>query len=1123
MDSATAYAPAMAAAAWFDCAPDAMAIVGFDGCIRQVNAAVVRYFGYPAEELIGSTFRRYFHPDDLPLIEATVHLMARGEPGLIIELRCIDSSGAVQWFEWNGAPVDSQSFIAIGRQIDTRRALFHTLEDAGAAMAGLSQGYWVRDIASDSTYWSPELREVFGLAPDAPSCALEEVGDLVHPDDRDRLRQEISEALASPTCRNFATEYRLQALDGTRVLRASVRIARDAAGKAVQTVGTAQDVTAQRQAEEILARERLLNAAVFESGGALIVVVDRAGRVVRFNRAAEEFTGLHREDLEGKPFWNILPASERDYVLDIFQQLISGEVASLSSMHWFGRDGARIPTTWSNTAVTDEHGQVRFVIATGVDISRLAETRRQLALAREDYRRLIELTFDMVLVQSLEGIILDINRAGAELLGVDEPGQLIGRNAKDYLHPDSVEFCLACLDTVLREGEQRPHAEFRFVTTAGQAVEVELTAAIRVDWNGQPAVQAVMRNLSEHRLAQTAARAREHYFETLAQVVNVGILQADVQGYVVYANRRAAEIFGSDDILGLAWRQFVHPEDLPRLKAMVTRFATGQPTSLEWRVCRSDGSMLWVLDQMVAQRGDKGELLGYIGTITDITPFKELNHQLAEAEERARRVVAMSFDLVTIVRGDELTIAEINVRGARMLGRRPSELVDQPFLDLVLPKYRGTEASRVRRAMESCQPGSVAERKLLKCDGTYLEMEGAVIPVTYDGEPAVYVVYRDITERKAAERALRQREHHFQTLAKAAPVGIFQTDAQSLCVYVNERYLDITGYSYLDTLGQGWWAHVVEEDRDRMRLDWKQLVAGTDVCFRCEYRLRRKDGQVIWVLGQAVSERDSAGALLGYIGTITDITRSKLNEIELRNYREHLEDMVRDRTLELEAVNRELESFSYSVSHDLRAPLRAIHGFVSTLTEDYQDRLDEDGRFFLNRIQVNSRQMSDLIEELLELSKVSQAPLKREWVDLSDLATMVLDELRMAHPERTVETIVAGGLRAFGDPKLLRCLLHNLLANAWKYTGKTASPRIEFGGVNTGGLCNFYVRDNGVGFDMACAGELFRAFHRLHHPSEFEGTGIGLATVHRIVTRHGGKVWAEAREGEGAVFFFTLH
>lgn len=1124
MDSASTYAaPLTGAAVWFERAPDAMAVVGFDGRIRHVNAATVDASGYSRAELIGSPIQRFFHPEDQALIEASVQVMSQGAPGLVLELRSIDPHGAVRWFEWNAAPLDHESFIAIGRDISTRRAMSHTLEDAGAAMAGLSQGYWIRDVPSNTIYWSRELRDVFRLGPEEQPCALEDVCSLIHPDDRERVQSEVDAVMKAPNLHQFATEYRLQTRDGTRMVRVSVRIARDGAGRPMRTVGTAQDITEQRLVEQRLACEERLNRAVFESNGALIMVIDRQGRVVRLNRAAEHLTGFPSQEIEGKPFWEqLIPAEERQNALKAFERLLHGAAPSVSSSHWFTRDWRRVPTTWSTTAIKDDTGQVEYIIATGVDISGLTEVRKQLAAAREDYQRLIELIFEMVLVHSVDGVILDINQAGAQMFGVESPEQIIGRNLNDFIHPESTRGALECAERTVEKGDHLPDAEIKLLTLDGRVLDVEMTASIRVEWQGAPAVQVVIRDITERRLAQTAARAREHYFETLAQVVNVGMLQTDAAGFVVYANRRTSEIVGSADVYGEDWQRFVHPDDLPQVHSVLAAAVPcGRPITAEWRFVHVDGRELWVLYQAVAQRGEQGEVLGYIGTLTDITPFKLLTGQLLEAEDRARRVVAMSFDLILIVRAD-LTIAEINVRGARMLGCRPKEFVDQPFLELILAKQRGAEASRVRRALESGQPGTVAERRLLKCDGSYQDMEGAVIPVTYDGEPAVYVVYRDISERKAAERALRQREHHFQTLAKAAPVGIFQTDAERLCIYVNERYLEITGYSYVDTLGQGWRDHVVEEDRERVEQAWCGLVEN-DARFQCEYRLRRKDGQVIWVLGQAVSELDKEGELLGFIGSITDITRGKLNELELRNYREHLEDMVRERTLELEAVNRELESFSYSVSHDLRAPLRAIHGFVTTLADEYEHMFDEDARFFLRRIQVNSRQMSDLIEDLLELSKVSQAPLKREWIDLSEMAVGIIDELRLAAPDREVETSVVTDLRAFGDPKLLRSLMHNLLGNAWKYTGKTDGARIEFGALDAGGTRTFYVRDNGVGFDMAAANELFRAFQRLHHPSEFEGTGIGLATVHRIVTRHGGRVWAEATEGVGATFFFTLH
>ena len=1124
MDSASAYAsPDVESTAWFERVPDAMAVVGFDGRVRRVNAAMEALSGLERGRLIGCPFHSFFHPDDTALTEAVARATAQGAPGLPLELRFIDAQGAVHWCEWNTAALDDQSFIAVGRDIGMRKALSHTLEDAGAAMAGFSQGYWVRDIPSGTVYWSRELRDVFQLEDGSPPCALEESCELIHPDDRERVREETEAALRARDCRQFATEYRLLAQTGTRVLRVSVRIARDAAGNAVQTVGTAQDVTDQRRTEQQLAREERLNRVIFEGNGALITVFDRQGVVVRFNRAAEEMSGLSREEVEGQPFWKWIPESARGDALALFDAIVRGEGPKTSRSSCFSRDGRYAPVTCSYTTIRDAAGQVEYVIATGVDTSGLTETRKQLAAAREDYRRLIELVFEMVLVYSGDGTILDINHAGARMLGADKPQQIIGRRLSGFIPADSTEDVLNGATSLTGlNGHPSVPVETKLTTLDGRALDVEVGAAIFIDWNGTQAVQAVIRDVTERRLAQTAARAREHYFETLAHLVNVGLFQTDATGAVVYANRHAIELIGSDEVYGEDWQRFVHPQDLWRVRTqMASAIRSGRPVAMEWRFVRPDGSEFWVLNQSVAQRGEDDRRLGYIGTITDITPFKVLTTQLREAEERARRVVAMSFDLILIVRSD-LTIAEINGRGARVLGGPPREFVEQPFLKFVLPRQRGTETARVRRALESGQPGSVTERKVMKHDGTWLDMEGTVIPVSYDGEPAVYVVYRDIGERKAAERALRQREHYFHTLAKAAPVGIFQTDAQRLCVYVNERYLEITGYNREESLGEGWWEHVVDEDRAEFATAWQSLVED-DVPFRCEYRLRRKDGQVIWVLGQAVSERDKDGRLLGFIGSLTDITRSKLNEIELRNYREHLEDMVRERTLELEVLNRELESFSYSVSHDLRAPLRAIHGFVSTLADEYAHKLDDEARFFLERIQVNSRQMSDLIEDLLELSKVSQMSLKREWVDLSSVAASVLDELRLTAPGRVVGTEVAADLRAFGDPKLLRCLLHNLLGNAWKYTGKNAAARIEFGALDTGGTRTFYVRDNGVGFDMGAVSELFRAFHRLHHPSEFEGTGIGLATVHRIVMRHGGKVWAEAFEGKGATFFFTLH
>lgn len=236
-----------------------------------------------------------------------------------------------------------------------------------------------------------------------------------------------------------------------------------------------------------------------------------------------------------------------------------------------------------------------------------------------------------------------------------------------------------------------------------------------------------------------------------------------------------------------------------------------------------------------------------------------------------------------------------------------------------------------------------------------------------------------------------------------------------------------------------------------------------------------------------------------------------------------LERMVAERTLELARANQELEAFSYSVAHDLRAPLRSIDGFSQMLLEDYADKLDAEGKGYLQQVRGSAQQMGRLIDDLLMLSRVTRSELRHKRVDLTALARSVLARLQKNEPERRAELVVSDGLVADGDAGLLGIVLENLLGNAWKFTGRCPMARIEFGARHEQGRPVFFVRDNGAGFDMAYADKLFGVFQRLHSAAEFEGTGIGLATVQRIIQRHGGRVWVEGEVGRGATFFFTLN
>jgi PAS domain S-box-containing protein len=382
-----------------------------------------------------------------------------------------------------------------------------------------------------------------------------------------------------------------------------------------------------------------------------------------------------------------------------------------------------------------------------------------------------------------------------------------------------------------------------------------------------------------------------------------------------------------------------------------------------------------------------------------------------------------------------------------------------------------------------------------------------------------------VGERVQAEGALRESEARKTAVMESALDCIITADHEGRITEFNPRAQETFGYTQAEVVGKELAQTIIppafREDHRRGLAHYLATGEGPVLGKRIEVTAMRADGSEIPV-ELAINATHLKGQPM-FTAYLRDITERNQAEDEIRQLNAELERRVEERTAELQAANKELDSFCYSVSHDLRTPLRGIAGFSKIVAEKYSEKLDDSGRNYLQRVLAATKRMGELIDDLLKLSRVSREDFHRAPVNLSDMALAIAGDLRQGAPRRDVQLAIADGLEVEGDSQLLRAMLENLLGNAWKFTSKKSAARIEFGSTtepDNGRV--YYIRDNGAGFDKQYAGKLFGAFQRLHGQEEFPGMGIGLATVQRIINRHGGRIWAEGKVDEGATFYFTI-
>jgi PAS domain S-box-containing protein len=1102
---------------------DVIAIVGADGMNKYQSPNIEKWFGWKPEDLIGTNGWEKMHPEDIERIQKEFSEMLKKETASIVEYRFKCKDGNYKWIELTALnrindPAINGVLLNYHDITERKRAeekLIESEEKYRSLIENMEEIIYFTDTAGKIVHISPQVSR-YGYTPDE-LIAMDSFIDLIFPADVERVATEYLTAVTTGEVN--PSEYRLIDHQGEpHWVETRSRMVRDASGNIIGNTGVLRDIAERKQAEEKL---RNLSTVVEQSSEG-IAIADVEGNITFVNNA---WALLHnyetREELIGKPLSIFHNQQQIEKEVIPFNQKVKENGFHTGEVGHIRKDGAPFPTLMSTTLLKDEQGNPYAIAGLAKDITE----RKQAEEENKNLARFPSENPNPVLRITKDGTIVFANPNSSPLLDLWECE--IGESLSQNWH----RFILDAIDQGERSRTEVVCGEKTFDITFAPIPESDFINVYGLDITERKQAQ------KDLQMSEQKSRNQANFLDVVIESSPFAMQVMDAKGVIIRTNQALRNILNVTDDMIIGKYNVLHDENLvaqelmPVVEAVFNDLRSAH-FNLFWTgtkagdVDLSIANELWIDVSMFPITDEAGKLVNVVCQYVDITARIQAEEKLKKNITSLQQAEVMA-QLGNFERNWQTGEGYWSKGFLKLLGidKKSEALSHKDFTQFIHPDDFERVTGHIRKTLSEHIPMNI-EFRLVQATGQMIHIHGTAENY-YDqnDKPILTVgVFQDITHQIESQKELVENEKKLREAQDMAHLGFWSWDVKSGEVEWSEEVFRIFGLDpdtftpQIDSiLALSPWPEDHHRNTELINHAVESHTPG-----HYEQKFIRPDKSIGHYYSTFQGRYDENGELVLIVGTVLDITDRKLAEEEIHKLNADLEDRVIKRTAQLEAVNKELEAFSYSVSHDLRAPLRHVSGYVDLLGSRFQDELPEKAKYYLNSIADSSHQMGALIDDLLEFSRSGRAEMRESTLDMNPIVKDMSEQLCRDYPKRNIEWVIAPLPPVHGDSAMLNLVWTNLLNNAVKFTQKKKKARIEIGFHEEKKELVCFVRDNGVGFDMKYAQKLFGVFQRLHLKEDFEGTGIGLANVRRIISRHGGRTWAEAELDKGATFYFTL-